>query len=116
VDPEDPQKGRWGGRPERSHRHLSARVAALDDGWFLVQLQVASTDPAKHPLSGKVRFHLHDTFPQPTLELPVAKGVATLELRVYGAFTVGAEADEEATRLELDLATLENAPREFRER
>lgn len=116
LDPEDPQKGRWGSRPERSFRRLSARVSALDDGWFLVRLQVASTDPAKHPLSGKVRFHLHDTFPMPSPELAVAKGVATLELRVYGAFTVGAEADDGATRLELDLATLEDAPQEFRER
>lgn len=116
MDPEDPQKGCWGGRPESNSRRLSARVAALDDGWFLVQLQVASTDPAKHPLSGKVRFHLHDTFPVPTPEMAVAKGVATIELRVYGAFTVGAEADEGATRLELDLSTLETAPQEFRER
>jgi len=115
-DPEDFQKRRWGGRPESNHRTLSARVSPLDDGSFLVQLQVASTDPATHPLSGKVRFHLHDTLPVPAPEMPAVKGVATIELRAHGAFTVGAEADEGATRLELDLATLEGAPREFRER
>lgn len=115
-NPEDPQKGHWGGQPEHQHRKLSARVSALDDGSFLVQLQVTSTDPERHPLTGAVRFHLHDTFPVPSIEQPVARDMATIEMRVHGAFTVGAEADNGATRLELDLATLEDAPQEFRER
>jgi hypothetical protein len=44
------------------------------------------------------------------------KGAATLEIAAYGAFTVGVEANHGKTRLEIDLAELESAPRLFRSR
>jgi hypothetical protein len=46
----------------------------------------------------------------------VRRGVATARKRAYRAFTVGAEADEGRTRLELDLAQVPGAPSPFKDR
>ena len=69
------------------------------------------------PLKGLVKFHLHNTFLNPDPIIAVQDGKAVLKLsKVYGAFTVGAEADDGQTLLELDLADDESLPEEFRER
>jgi hypothetical protein len=115
LDPEDPQRGQWGGRAERNNRRLSAAITALDDGWFNVHIEVRSTDPARYPLKGLVRFHLHDTFRKPEVDVMPNKGVAVHEVNAFGPFTVGAEADGGKTQLELDLANVPNAPSAFRE-
>jgi hypothetical protein len=113
----DPWKGVFGGRAESNGRRLTARVWRVTKGSsnpFSIRLRVESTDPAT-PLTGVVRFFLHDSFRNDRPEVPVGpKGVAELELRGYGAFTVGALADQGATELELDLAELPDAPLEFR--
>jgi hypothetical protein len=115
ADPEDPQRGRWGGLPERDNRRLSATVTPLDNGWFKVRLEVRSTDEARYPLRGTVRFHLHDTFKKPRVDVMARNGVAAHEVDAFGPFTVGAEADGQKTALELDLATVEGAPARFLE-
>ncbi len=57
---------------------------------------------------------MHNTFRRDNQSVPVKDGTAALVLGpVYDAFTVGVEADSGATKLELDLATLTNAPKEF---
>lgn len=48
--------------------------------------------------------------------MQVVEGAAMIERIAYGAFTVGAEADGGATRLELDLVDLPDAPELFRSR
>ena len=113
VFSDDPQKGRWGGKPVANGRKLSAKVSGKD-GWFRTVLEVRATTK-KNPLRGTVKFHLHDTFPDPVLTVPVRNGVARESIWSYGAFTVGAETDGGATKLELDLAELPDAPKEFRE-
>jgi hypothetical protein len=112
---DDPQKGKWGRHPEHNGRRLSALVRpSADPSYYRVELVVESTDPAR-PLVGLVRFHLHHTFRNPNPVIAVEKGKAVLRLyKVWGAFTAGAETDEGATRLEIDLATLEDAPARFR--
>jgi hypothetical protein len=118
IDPDDPEKGRWGGQPENNHRRLSATVREIEGkkGWFEIELVVQSTDQAVHPLSGYVRFHLHPTFVPPVRQVEVdSHGVARMTRWGYGAFTVGVEADQGSTTLELDLAKLEGAPKDFRE-
>jgi prokaryotic YEATS domain/SIR2-like domain len=118
IDPDDPLKGRWGGRPENNYRRLSATVTEVEGrkGWFEIELVVQSTDQALHPLSGYVRFHLHPTFVPAVCQVEVdSQGVARMTRWGYGAFTVGVEADQGKTTLELDLSKLEGAPREFRE-
>ena len=116
--PEDPHKGQFGGRAERNQRRLAATVKAIPDDpdWFTVALTVFSTDPTR-PLKGKVTFHLHPTFePRDLTEQVDSTGVARAELISYGAFTVGARADDGATELELDLAMDPSAPETFRQR
>jgi len=44
----------------------------------------------------------------------VKNGIAEAKLVAWGAFTVAAVADSEATRLELDLGTLPDAPDWFK--
>lgn len=112
----DPQKGQWGGHAARNGRELSATIRPHEeDGedWYQIALLVRSTDSTA-PLTGTVRFHLHPTFATP-VEVDVDEhGEAHLELLAWGSFTVGAEADEGRTKLELDLAEIPDAPEQFK--
>lgn len=117
--PDDPQRGRWGGKRESDHRAISVApirpLRSFPDNYRIL-IEVRSTDPADHPLAGTVRFHLHNTFSPDTQEVPVRDGVAHLTLAAYGAFTVGAETSDGA-RLELNLADPDiDAPEAFKER
>lgn len=113
-DPNDPQKGQWGGQPERNHRRLSAKVWPAGKTWFQIVLAVHSTGPT--PLTGQVVFHLHPTFANPDVPVDVENGIAELRMRAWGAFTAGVEVDDGATQLELDLALDPSFPAEFRAR
>lgn len=114
----DPWKGEFGGEARRNDRALEAEVVPSGQpGLFRVRLSVRSTDPRRRPLEGSVQFFLHPTFRVQTPVVTVSpSGVAELTLVAWGAFTVGAVTDGGSTRLELDLAELPGAPREFRER
>lgn len=114
-DPEDVQKGRFGGKAVANGRRLSATVepAKGDPNNFSVHLRVESLDPAR-PLAGEVAFHLHQSFLTPVRVIPVVGGAAQLDLLAYGAFTVGAIADDGATALELDLSQDPSFPETFR--
>ncbi len=111
---DDPQFGLWGRKDERSGRVLSARVRRMegDVDWFRIELAVQATKGAP-PLRGPVRFHLHPSIKRPVRDVEAKGGIARLSVLGYGAFTVGAEADDGRTVLELDLATLPRAPRAF---
>jgi hypothetical protein len=115
--PDDPQKGKWGGKAEANGRRLSAKVEASSlPELYKITLTVQSTDE-NNPLAGLVKFHLHNSFRNQHPLIAVQDGKAVLKLSmVYGAFTVGVEADDGKTRLELDLAELDDAPKDFRER
>jgi len=117
IDTDDPQRGRWGGQREAGHRRItvgSIRPLDSDPENYRILLEVCSTDPERHPLGGKVTFHLHDTFSPDVEEVSVRNGAARLTLVAYGAFTVGAETDD-GVRLELNLADADvDAPREFK--
>ncbi|MFC5411876.1 YEATS-associated helix-containing protein [Larkinella bovis] len=111
LHPDDPQKGRWGGKHTVNFRQLQATVTAIDDDedWFNVRMEVISTDPQHHPLTGNVIFHLHDTFVPDRQSVPVVNNRAVLEKTAWGAFTIGAETDD-GTQLELDLSDPTDAP------
>lgn len=113
----DPHKGRFGSNPERNNWRLSAMVrpSAVADDMCMIKLRVASTVPDRR-LNGPVVFFVHPTFPKERYEVAPARGVASLELRGWGAFTVGACVMEDKTELELDLAHVEDAPRDFKNR
>jgi hypothetical protein len=117
---QDPNNGQFGGRPEANSRRLSAVIAprpdAVDPADCRVQLTVESTDPQNKPLTGKVTFYLHPTFvPQERTVQLESPGAANLQFHSEGRFTVGVEADDGATRLELNLARVPGGTREFYE-
>lgn len=125
-NPDDPQKGRFGGQAERNNRKLDASVERTSDpDWFRFWVWVESTDKENNPLTGDVVFYLHDSF-SPSIYIIKphefsADGRAGIRLSrggliSYGAFTVGAVADNGATSLELDLSQDQRFPKEFRER
>ena len=118
LDETDPQKNQWGGEAEKDGRRLSASVSKSSyPGYYEVLLKIESFGDYP-PLSGLATFHLHPTFRNPDPVVVVNDGKAILHLKkVYGAFTVGAEVDQGGkTKLELDLAELAKAPKEFREK
>ncbi|MCC6233517.1 MAG: TIR domain-containing protein [Verrucomicrobiales bacterium] len=114
VDPEDPQKGRWGGSPTRAGYVLSGQVTAISSEWFDVVVRVQR--PAGDSGATKVIFHLHDTFKPQAVEASFRGDTAEWQGSAWGAFTVGAEVGDGSVTLELDLAQLPDAPKVFRER
>lgn len=118
-DSDDQWKGRFGGKSFNNDRQLNAEVKPIlgASGIYKIRLTVKSQHPDTNPLTGAVQFFLHRTFtdPQP-VKLVGPNGVAELNLKAWGAFTVGALADEGQTKLELDLSELPDAPAEFRSR
>lgn len=114
YNPDDPEKGRWGGQATANGRKVTATVKELEVDWFEVKIKVESTNPKK-PLTGDVIFHLHPTF-VPSVRVVRARSgkPAILTVRSYGAYTVGVEADRGQTTLELDLAEIKGAPLMFR--
>jgi hypothetical protein len=118
--PEDPQKGRFGGKAENNERRLSAKVkAAAIPNFYNIELVVESTN-MDNPLNTDVIFYIHDSFsPSVFTYKPdefVEGKVIEDEIISYGAFTVGIITDNGKTLLELDLSENENFPKEFRER
>jgi len=114
---DDPQKYLWGEKPENNGRKLKATVtpSTVSKDYFNVEIAVTSTDLSK-PLKGDVVFHLHPSFRNPDPTIEAVNGEAKLNILAWNAFTVGAEADEGETILELDLAELSDAPQLFKSR
>lgn len=118
-DPNDPWKGKFGGSTVNNDREIRAEVKPIPgrSGLYAIRLTVRSLHPDTNPLKGAVQFFLHPTFNDPKPVVPVGpNGVAELNLKAWGAFTVGALADDGKTKLELDLSELETAPPEFKSR
>lgn len=118
IDPADPNKNQFGGKAQANGRELTALIrpiAGPKSSRCSVRIRVASTDPA-NPLMGKVMFYLHPTFGDwSSYEVDVENGVAEDEIVSYGAFTIGAVADEGQTRLELDLMHVPGGTKQFYE-
>jgi hypothetical protein len=111
---DDPQKGHWGGLPERNGRLATATVTRINEtgDWYDVRVEVEA-QPGAPALRGPVRAHLHESFVEPILDVPVRKGRAVLDLVAWGSFTIGIECDRGATHLEVDLASVPNVDPEF---
>ncbi|HMV10883.1 MAG TPA: hypothetical protein PK325_03085 [Cyclobacteriaceae bacterium] len=116
-DNADPEKGKWGGKSASNDRVVTAKVhqTAWNANYYEILFEVFSTNAVAKPLTGEVVFHLHPSFPNPVMPVPVVNGMAKLRLVAWGAFTVGVETDNGANQLELDLATLPDAPQRFKE-
>ncbi len=113
----DPQKGRWGGLPEREGRRLSAIFNADKGSIFDVDLIVESTDGSA--LIGPVLFHLHDSFARSNItirKIQAERRAALQQVTAYGAFTAGAQVRDRNGRwvgLEYDLVGLAELPARF---
>lgn len=111
----DPNKRRFGEESERDGLVLEASMKPVgnDSDFVDVKVVVRSLDPSRTRLTGSVDFYLHPTFPLPTRSVPVRNGRAVLNLRAYGAFTIGAVAGANRTQLELDLMSVPGGTRKF---
>lgn len=112
---QDPFAGFADGKSEQNGRRLTAEITPVHGATAVnrVHLKVYATD-AKRPLTSKVVFHLHPTFDPSEIEVaPDADGVARLDILSAGVFTVGAETDGGATKLELDLKRVPGGSQEF---
>ncbi len=111
---DDPQHGLWGRRAERAGRELTAKVRPVkgERDLYRIDLTVTRAKGAS-PIRGPVRFHLHPSFKRHVREVEPAGGVASLSVLGASAFTVGAELDDGATILELDLARVPGVPKGF---
>jgi hypothetical protein len=117
-DPNDPNKGEFGEKAERDGYRLSADVTPVPGSTRLFQIIARVTGARK---GNEVRFHLHPSFGAGRDVVTVdvgSDGVAELNRKAWGAFTMGAEVitRDRIIRLELNLAQLESAPAAFRAR
>jgi hypothetical protein len=113
VNPEDTQKGRFGGQTEANERSLDARIYKIADEYY-VDAWVESTNADK-PLEGYVIFYLHDSFRPSVRAVWATKGKAELlHVRSIGTYTIGAVADYGDTFLEYDLSKNPDATEEFK--
>jgi hypothetical protein len=116
IDPDDPNKGQFGGSPENNGYKLSARIEPLagkSSAACAVHFQVVSTR-SDRPLTGKVDVFLHPTFGRwAKYDLDVLRGVAADTITSYGAFTIGVVIRQDQTRLELDLMSVPGGTKSF---
>ncbi len=116
INPDDPQKGLWGGKSSSNGWTVTAKVIEAETDWFQTRLFVCAQPGSRKRLSGTVTFFLHNSFAKPIRKVNAVDGAAALRTWSYGAFTVGVMIHVDGTTLELDLAELEDAPKKFRER
>jgi hypothetical protein len=110
--PDDPQKGRFGGKAEVDGFRLSADFDQSGADWVTIRLVVEGQPEAAR---GTVEFFLHDTFNPDHYVETFTNGRAELEVYAMGGFTVGVWIAEPGVELELDLAAIDGAPRIVRE-
>ncbi len=119
VHPDDPWQGRFGSSTEGSGVQLLATVTQLQGSQFFeLALEVKAVLPDRAAeLSGtSAIYFLHPTFGERPRSVSFGSdGRAPLQLLAYGAFTVGVLL-QDGTKLELNLATIPNAPDLFRSR
>ena len=100
---EDTEKGKWGKKEKNNGREIDSIIESTNNVNQII-ITVESTDDKK-PLQGIVKFHLPKSFNNPNPVIAVQDGKAVLTLKkAHGLFTIGAEADDGQTKLELDLA------------
>jgi hypothetical protein len=121
THPDDPQKGRFGGKAKNNFRELKGEVTSSSTlNFYRVKIWVESTDPQNYPLNSDVIFYIHDSFSPSvfTYKPNEFKNGMAIENGIlsYGAFTVGVITDNGKTLLELDLVDVPGAPKQFKER
>jgi hypothetical protein len=117
INPDDPQKGRWGRKSRRAGRSVRAVLESVENDVFYYTVVVESTDDT--PLAGPVVFHLHDSYLRSTVFVRRIVDKRYAQLREWdadGVFTLGVQVKDAAGKwisLELDLAELSGLPKRF---
>lgn len=110
---DDLQKGRFGGKASRKGFVMSADFEKTGSkNWVRIVLLVEG--PGQD--GETVQFHLHDSFKPSLVTRKFKAGVSRLTVTAWGGFTVGVWIPAHEIELELDLATLKEAPPVVRER
>jgi hypothetical protein len=114
--PDDLQKDRWGGVPERDGRAASLVLESVESNIFYFSVEVRSTDGSE--LRPPVIFHLHDSYPKSVQHIKrIHEGKAVLtDWNAYGVFAIGVQVKTGSgqwTSLEVDLKDLPELPKRF---
>jgi hypothetical protein len=108
---DDPNKGRFGGRAVDGGFALSAQFEpASSKNWVSVTLVVEADESNIVGASCVARFCLHPTFSPHWITATFRGRRASVTLKAWGGFTVGVWLPAQGIELELDLATLPDAP------
>lgn len=108
--PDDPNKGRFGGLAECAGFMLVAEFYPSDPGWVEVALEVRSTKGKRPGAGERAHIFLHESFKPSEIAAKFEHGTARLVVNAFGGFTVGVWLPERRVELELDLASLDDAP------
>ena len=117
LDPDDPQKGRWGGKDRLDGRAAWAVIESVEGDVFYFSVLVESTDGSV--LEPPVVFHMHDSYPKSVVRVRRIinqKQARLSEWESNGVFSIGVQVKNSAGRwiaLELDLAQTKGLPKRF---
>lgn len=119
TDPDDLNRGRFGGSPEVNGRRLEAIITSKTADSFYMDLRVVSTDRSE--VEPPAVFYLHDTYPRSKIIVhTLVDGAITLrDIYAYGTYVVGCQVrDREGNwvMLELDLQRVPAIPKRFHDR
>jgi hypothetical protein len=114
---DDPRKGRFGGRAEVDGFALKAAFPGpRNKGWTEVELTVTAAPQAGDTSDVTfVEFYLHNSFKPDHRSVTFHDGQGDLCLTTWGGFTVGVWIPARGVMLELDLASLSDAPKIVKE-
>jgi hypothetical protein len=102
--------------PKKGGFTLSAQFTQVRTNLVEVSLTVDALDSSSVALGDSAWFCLHPTFNPDWVKIYFDNGRATLTVKTWGGFTVGAWLPRQGVELELDLARIPDAPKIIRER
>ncbi|MFM7404919.1 MAG: pYEATS domain-containing protein, partial [Erythrobacter sp.] len=114
--PDDPNRGRFGRKDCVGGFNLSARFPEKSSRFVSVQLSVTAASSADLAAGDSVWFCLHPTFNPEWVRVFFRGRTASLTVRAWGGFTVGAWLPSQRIELEYNLATDQGAPHIIRAR
>jgi len=112
---DDPNKGRFGGRARVGGFTLSAEFGERRGADVTVALRVDADEGIALAIGECVWLCLHPSFNPEWVRLLFRGRTATLTVKAWGGFTVGAWVESRQVELECDLAELEHAPTRIRD-
>ena len=113
---DDPNNGRFGGQTEVIGFRLGAQFPEDNAKAVTIVLSVDAGEHTQVELGDCVWFCLHPTFNPEWVRVLFQGRRASLTVRAWGGFTVGAWLPTQQVELECDLASIDDAPRIIKDR